>query len=339
MTEYSPVFIVELLRLGLAGIAMLYLFYAVENFIYFKKAVYQNVQDRNRFVLSVFMFLFSALTLTGMYAHGRDFIYIVNPLLYIVASLQYLAYIKLLDKGFTGGTKFKKYLVLLASLIILTATISLITYLVTGETYGLVLTPTNEVQSQVVKAWAGNNVISYGILYKVIVPLTALFGISIFTSLLIGRMKNKNKDNYIFFGICLSVTCLLYELIVPILFPSLTFHPFFLSNLPEVIRKTILARLRLVNELIDKEKQTIMDMTATLNHELNTPLASLQAKLDLAQKKQDVNKLTGALKNLAMLREVIKKINKLSDQHQTKEAYRDSSESEDDRAKVYKLKI
>jgi len=87
----------------------------------------------------------------------------------------------------------------------------------------------------------------------------------------------------------------------------------FAATVPNVLFSAYYKQInkRLQNQ-VELEKQIVNNMTATINHELNTPLAILQAQIDLARIKKMPEKLTDATKSIKRIKEVIFKLRGMS---------------------------
>jgi signal transduction histidine kinase len=76
-------------------------------------------------------------------------------------------------------------------------------------------------------------------------------------------------------------------------------------------------------EQVKFEEEIVKTMVVTVNHELNTPLAVLQANLELAKKSGKIDHVDGALKSIGEISAVIKKISSLGNDNLNKKPYRD----------------
>jgi DNA-binding response OmpR family regulator len=62
-----------------------------------------------------------------------------------------------------------------------------------------------------------------------------------------------------------------------------------------------------------KQMKTIATMVATLNHEINNPLAIAIGNLSIAQQKMDITRIDKAMSALNRITEIVKKIENISD--------------------------
>ena len=92
-----------------------------------------------------------------------------------------------------------------------------------------------------------------------------------------------------------------------------------------------------MRELAEKEKQTIAKMTATLNHELNTPLAIIDLTVKLSHKNgelKDIDKIDSAIDNM---KDIIGKIDSLTEGKLEKTSYRESGAKDSNPSEIYRV--
>lgn len=253
----------------------------------------------------------------------------LHPLIYIAGILNYIYYAKLMKDSMAGGAKTEKLITILGSLIILFALATFFIQYFTGLKYGLTLSPANAEVSPILFSWIGNHKVIPGTLLKINMVLSLITVLILISTMMIGRLKGKYTDGIITFGVLLTASTVFIEMLTPIFFPSHLIVIVFIGNLPEVIRTTYFARRRLVKEMISKERETIDTLVVTLNHELNTPLAVVQAKLDLIKKTQDLSKLDEAISTLKGLKSVLTKLRNLSSRKINRETYREDVGAEE----------
>lgn len=80
------------------------------------------------------------------------------------------------------------------------------------------------------------------------------------------------------------------------------------------------------SSLAVKEVQTITTMVTTLNHEINNPLAIAIGNLSIALQKPDTARINKALEALNRITEIVKKIEKITEENIEKSEYSGSTD-------------
>ena len=334
--EQTPLLnILSLTRIVLAGFMFVYAGYAIENLQYLSKRSRIRRDGMNRFIFSSSMAMLCLVQLITSFAYGGPLIHSVHPLNYVFGSISIVFYTRLLKDKMAGGALFQLFVAISGGGIFFGATAASLIYVFSGETFALNLTP-NPSPSDLWHALLGDNSFEPGIIYQIIMPISLLLSFTTMAAMFAGIVQGKTKDILIIIGLALTALSVTYEIITSAMAPKYMLLVFFTSNLPEVIRTTFVARQSLLNELVQKEKKTIRAMTATLNHELNNPLAILTSSIELAEKKKDTSKLNIAKESLSDLQTIIQKLNDLNEGPMEKETYRSQS-GDKDSVKVYKV--
>ena len=176
-----------------------------------------------------------------------------------------------------------KLVTVLASIICSLAMIAIISYLFFGIKIGFKYTPVDFITSPIWLGLLGENLLEPLAIYSIIAPLSLLAHTIVMFSMFIGIIKGSTRDKWIIIGASMTTLSVYYEVFTSIFAPNYVLLLYFASNLPELIRTTIIARKKIATDLIKKDQQiktdrieTINSMIVTYNHEIRNPLAIIK---------------------------------------------------------------
>ena len=334
--EYYP--FLDGTRALLIAAASAYLVYALEGLVLIRKSISQDRSDILRSSLAIVMLCFCLIQFFYTFNFGNtERIHLLLPILYTVGPLAMLIYAHLFS-SYMEGARVVLPLVRIFSLISITFSIwILIYYQIAGKSLGWELIRDDSITNTLTLASFGPyhyRPFGLGLIATISCIVATLI---MYSGLVAGIISTRNTDGVIIIGILFSLMATFVEITMPLISSDYVVTLFFLSVIPELVRSSYLARKRLSLEVVNRERETILSLSATINHELNTPLAIISSSISLALLKNDVSKLKYCDETLFKMASIVKRLDDLGKGSLEKELYREIVEDGDKTKEIYSI--
>ena len=261
-------------RALLVAVATAYLIYAIEGFVLLDRKSKSDSRGVLRIGLAISMFCFSMIQFLFTFSFGSiDRNQIIIPVFYIIGAFNFYTYCKLLTNFMLGARWIIPLVSIATAFTLILSIISIIYSTIYGESIGWQFYKDESISNSLVLATFGPYTYKPVGLGLIITSIAIVISLVSFAGMIGGIIKGLNRDVFIIFGVLFSLTAMVLEVTVPLISYDHIFLMYFASNLPELMRVGYLARRKLMEQALKKERDTVISLTATLNHELNTPLS------------------------------------------------------------------
>jgi hypothetical protein len=300
--------LLEFTRVSIAGFCILYLLYAFESFILYKQSSYKSIKAYHTIFFALALSGSCASKLYGLYTSETDHFLYYHPLIFMTGNTSLFFYSKIMKENLAGGNSILKFIKAIGLIAISISIVSILLNVFTDiNLYGTIVKDVGE-KSSVLYAFLGDHLVRPRLLLKLSFLTSTIFLVTVLCSMIIGRLKGRYQSKLLVFGVILSTVSAIIEIFLPFTFPKYYFDMFCFSNLPELIRTTVLVKHDMLMNLLNKEKEIAVEMSERLSNDISEPINTIQNRITMNLNSHNTKIDDVVQENIETLKKIINRV-------------------------------